>query len=82
MTEKKKPSAAAIVGAIIGLGLGVAMIYGIEKRAAAFDQCTARGVAYFKEIGAYPRLVASADAGRGAEEVARERCSRSLQAFP
>lgn len=43
--------------------------------------CVARGVAYYKDIGSYPTLYSEPNAGRSAEEVARERCRRSPTAF-
>jgi len=43
--------------------------------------CTAKGVAYFKEVGSYPVLHSPPDRGRAAEDVAFERCNRSLLAF-
>lgn len=44
--------------------------------------CVARGVAYFKEVGSYPRLTSDPNKGRRAEDVARERCQRTTTAFP
>jgi hypothetical protein len=43
--------------------------------------CVSRGVKYFKEIGSYPVLVSEPNAGRRAEDVARERCNRGIHAF-
>lgn len=43
--------------------------------------CVARGVAYFKEMGSYPTLTSAPNAGRSAEDVATERCNRTLTAF-
>lgn len=40
--------------------------------------CAARGVAYFKEIGSFPRLIST---GQRAEVVALDRCVRSVRAF-
>lgn len=40
--------------------------------------CTARGIAYFKEIESWPRL----SNGRDATQVAVERCKRTTTAFP
>ena len=40
--------------------------------------CIDRGVAYFREIDAYPNL----SDGRDAVTVARERCNRTTTAFP
>lgn len=45
------------------------------------DECVKRGVAYFKEIGSYPKLGSAPNAGRRAEDVALERCNRTLTAF-
>lgn len=39
--------------------------------------CRYKGQDYFKEIGSWPRL----SDGRDAEQVVRERCARSVQAF-
>ena len=43
--------------------------------------CIERGVSYFREIGSYPNLSSAPNAGRLAEEVAAERCSRTTTAF-
>lgn len=43
--------------------------------------CTKRGIAYFKEIGSYPTLSSAPNRGRSADEVAAERCNRTLTAF-
>jgi len=48
---------------------------------AAVEQCVARGIAYFKEIGSYPTLSSAPNVGRSADEVARERCNRTTTAF-
>lgn len=45
------------------------------------DACVKRGVSYFKEIGSYPKLSSAPNAGRRAENVALERCNRTLTAF-
>ncbi|MFZ3193227.1 MAG: hypothetical protein WA154_08465 [Moraxellaceae bacterium] len=47
----------------------------------SLSQCAARGVAYFKDIGSYPTLSSAPNAGRAAEDVALERCQRTLTAF-
>jgi hypothetical protein len=44
--------------------------------ASPLARCVARGVQHFKEIGSYPTLTTPPNAGRKAEEVARERCER------
>lgn len=43
--------------------------------------CRQRGIAYFKEIGSYPTLNSPPEAGRSADVVAMERCTRSPYAF-
>lgn len=43
--------------------------------------CVERGVDYFKSIRSYPTLHSDPNVGRGAEEVALERCQRDLGAF-
>ena len=45
------------------------------------EACVGRGVAYFKEIGSYPKLESPPNAGRSAEDVARERCKITASAF-
>ena len=45
------------------------------------EACVQRGVAYFKEIGSYPTLLAEPNIGRSAESVAIERCNRTTGAF-
>ncbi|SHM14524.1 hypothetical protein SAMN05216428_11538 [Nitrosospira sp. Nsp11] len=45
------------------------------------DACVERGVAYFKEIGSYPTLSSAPNTGRQAEDVAFERCNRTITAF-
>lgn len=45
------------------------------------EACVGRGVSYFKEMGSYPTLKSAPNAGRSAEEVARERCNRTTTAF-
>ena len=47
----------------------------------AVEACIGRGVAYFKEIGSYPILKSAPNTGRSADDVARERCSRTVTAF-
>ena len=42
------------------------------------EACVTRGIAYFKEIGAYPTLTTT---GENAEQVAKERCYRTTTAF-
>jgi hypothetical protein len=51
------------------------------KSNAEVDACVNRGVAYFKEMGSYPTLKSAPNAGRNAEDVARERCNRTTTAF-
>lgn len=45
------------------------------------EECVARGLAYFVEIGSYPVLTTEPNVGRKASEVARERCDRTTGAF-
>lgn len=45
------------------------------------NACVNRGIAYFREIGSYPTLGSAPNAGRRAEDVARERCNRTTLAF-
>lgn len=49
---------------------------------AAIASCLENGIAYYKEIGSYPTLTSAGMEGRMAEDVAAEKCSRSIQAFP
>src|SRR5262245_15362115 len=51
------------------------------RATSAVQTCTQKGVAYFKGIGSYPTLSAPPNAGRMAEDVARERCQRTTGAF-
>lgn len=56
----------------------------VERAYAAGDgvpSCVQRGIAYFKEIGSYPTLSSTPNRGRSADEVALERCKRTLTAF-
>ena len=43
------------------------------------EKCIDRGIAYFKEVGAYPNLKST---GEKAETVAKKRCNRITTAFP
>ncbi len=43
--------------------------------------CVERGVQYYKDIGSYPTLSSAPNAGRRAEDVVLERCSRTTTAF-
>ncbi len=45
---------------------------------ADIEACISRGIAYFKEVGAYPTLTTT---GENAETVAKERCNRTTTAF-
>ncbi len=54
---------------------------GCGNGGAEVEACVGRGVAYFKEIGSYPTLLSAPNAGRAAEDVARERCNRTTTAF-
>ena len=52
-----------------------------KDNSAEISACIDRGVAYYKEIGSYPRLSSHPNTGRRAEEVAKERCNRTTTAF-
>lgn len=43
-----------------------------------YEACVQKGIAYYKEIGSYPRLTSE---NISAEEKSRQNCSRSLVAF-
>lgn len=45
------------------------------------EACVENGVYYFQEIGSYPILLGAPNAGRRADDVARERCNRTTTAF-
>jgi len=60
--------------ALLAVGIGPAA----AQSSQAIEACVGRGIAYFKEIGSYPRL----SDGRSAAQVARERCNRTTTAFP
>lgn len=47
----------------------------------AVDACVKKGISYFIEIGSYPTLTQPPNTGRLAEDVARERCNNSVDAF-
>jgi hypothetical protein len=49
-----------------------------ENNEAQVLECQRKGIAYFKEVGAWPRLRTT---GEDAEKVALERCRNSLMAF-
>lgn len=78
----KKPYIALGVFALVFVGIAVG--FSIEdgtfgcREEDPVDDCTQRGVAYFKEIGSYPRL----STGEYAETEAFQRCSRTTTAFP
>jgi len=55
---------------------------GQKSSANPVNECVQNGIAYYKEIGSYPTLTSPQYAGRSAEDVAREKCSRSSLAFP
>lgn len=64
----------------------ISMLHGCGNRdmtkATAQDACIENGIAYYKEIGSYPTLTSAGMEGRRAEDVAAEKCARSIQAFP
>lgn len=70
---------------VILLGILVAISAcgnGDGSRTTAVDTCVENGIAYYKEVGSYPTLTSAGFAGRRAEDVAAEKCSRSQLAFP
>ena len=71
----------AVACAATGCGGGTPSSPAQTAAADSVAQCAARGVTYFKEIGSYPTLSSAPDAGRLAEDVAIERCQRTLTAF-
>ena len=60
---------------------GTLMACGGGASGEEIEACIERGVAYFKEIGSYPLLLAPMYEGRKAEDVASERCNRTTTAF-
>jgi hypothetical protein len=70
-----------------GMGLGVASLTlilascGPAAQDEKVEACVQRGITYFKEIESYPTLQSAPNAGRRAEDVARERCTRTSTAF-
>lgn len=48
------------------------------ERQRKMQPCIDKGIAYFKEIGSYPKL---ASTGERAEQVAKDRCERTTTAF-
>jgi hypothetical protein len=70
------------IGTVVTCSLAMSSCGGSSNdSSAAIEQCVARGIAYFKEIGSYPTLNSAPNAGRSAEEVTRERCNRTISAF-
>lgn len=51
------------------------------KASTALDDCIARGISYYKEIGSYPKLTSKGMAGRLADDVVIEYCNRTVTAF-
>ncbi|SEI64569.1 hypothetical protein SAMN05421831_10677 [Allopseudospirillum japonicum] len=45
------------------------------------EACTERGVVFYQATGNYPSLKEAPYTGRLAEDVAREKCFKNLQAF-
>ena len=64
----------------VGLLLVAALLHGCGNEREV-QACVERGVAYFKEAGAYPTLTTAPNRGRRAEDVALERCRRTTTAF-
>ena len=80
---KKMISLVIVAFALLGCGNKAPEIAAdsVDSGEDSVAKCTERGVAYFKEIGSYPALTSAPDAGRAAEDVAMERCQRTLTAF-
>ena len=75
---------AILIAPILLTGCGSSDAGTIDENIAAqspVSACVQRGIAYFKEIGAYPALKMPPNAGRAAEVVATERCNRTTTAF-
>lgn len=68
--------------ALIAIVAQIAILSGCGgNNDAEVQACVDRGVSYFKEMGSYPTLSSPPNAGRNAEEVAKERCNRGTTAF-
>ncbi|WP_413578571.1 zinc ribbon domain-containing protein [Bdellovibrio sp. HCB290] len=59
-------------------GIGSCMYSNAREHSANKEMCIEKGIKYFKEIGAYPRLTST---GQLAEEAAEEKCGRTVGAF-
>jgi len=68
---------AAMLGVLLGLGLFGKFLTSQSAHADDVAKCTARGIAYFQENGAFPKL----SDGTDARTVAGERCARTTTAF-
>jgi len=53
----------------------------VTSQKSDIEVCVEKGVEYFKSIGSYPTLQSDPNIGRSAEDVARERCRRTITAF-
>ena len=73
---------AAVRLAIIALSVQLTGCSKAPDNTPTIDACVQNGIAYYKEIGSYPTLTSAGMAGRRADDVAAEMCSRSTQAFP
>ena len=72
-----------IIGAVARAAIAAALVCAITacgdgSSREQVEACAQRGIAHFRETGSYPRLNTT---GRLAEDVARDRCARSLTAF-
>ena len=65
----------------LALFFAIIALSGCGNGGKAVEACVARGGAYFKEIGSDPTLQSAPNAGRAAEDVARERCNKTTTAF-
>jgi hypothetical protein len=69
--------AVALPAAIVLVACGPA-----PRQEISLDECLANGVAYYKEVVAYPTITAGVNVGRASDDVIAERCSRTTTAFP
>jgi hypothetical protein len=67
--------------AITMLSPALAIAQPTPRPATTVAECVELGVAYYKEIGSWPRLTAPPNRGRDARQVAAERCNRTVGAF-
>lgn len=54
----------------------------VPQETAPFNKCIQNGVKYYKAIGSYPTLHSAPNKGRPTIDVIKERCGKTLTAFP